>query len=167
MRISSDPPVILNRSRTRDKNPTPQLDSHPNSFLPLLPLCASVSLCFKKSIRPRAIQCADFGNTESQSTRSLCPKTQSLPLCASVPLCFKKEYQTARHPLRGLRKHRESQSTRSLGPKTQSIPLCASVSLCFKKEHRTVSSPVNRTTLVRLPCDDASKRQYLHHPSRR
>jgi hypothetical protein len=137
MRISSDPPVILNRSRTRDKNPTPQLDSHPNSFLPLLPLCASVSLCFKKSIRPRAIQCADFGNTESQSTRSLCPKTQSLPLCASVPLCFKKEYQTARHPLRGLRKHRESQSTRSLCPKTQSLfSLCLRVSVFQKKSIR-------------------------------
>ena len=96
-----------------------------------MPPCLCVS---KKSIRPRAIHCADFGNTETQSTRSLCPKTQ---LLLSVPpcLCVSKKSigpraihcadlgntETQRH------RDTETQSTRSLCPKTQSLfSLCRS-----------------------------------------
>ena len=52
-----------------------------------MPPCLCVS---KKSIRPRAIHCADFGNTETQSTRSLCPKTQLLSLCLRVSVFQKR-----------------------------------------------------------------------------
>ena len=95
----------------------------------------------KKSIRPRAIHCADFGNTESQSTRSLGPKTQSLfSLCLRVSVFQKRVSDRALSIARTL----ETQSHRVHGAsvlKPKASSLCASVPPCFKKEHRTGSSP--------------------------
>ena len=72
-----------------------------------MPPCLCVS---KKSIRPRAIHCADFGNTETQSTRSLCPKSQSLSsLCRS-------DYVGARYLPRwchGQRRYAQQQALRA------------------------------------------------------
>jgi len=58
---------------------------HPGIYCSL-PLCGSVSLCFK--IRPGSAQ--TVGNTEAQSSRSRHPGILcSLSLCVSVSLCFK------------------------------------------------------------------------------